>query len=175
MHKDYLAAMRRHLPKIVTLLATLSVSGWLHAGGNESSLTAVDNRLWREECGSCHLAYHPAFLPERSWRKMMSNLEHHFGENAGLDAAATKEIADFLAANAADRGGARRGRKVDASIPSGQTPLRISETPWFVGKHDEVAADVWKRKSIGSAANCAACHPRADRNSYSEQEIAIPR
>ncbi len=152
------------------------------AGENErgerregSSLTIVENKAWQAECSGCHLAYHPAFLPERSWRKMMSDLDHHFGANAGLDAATTKEIAGFLAANAADRGGSRRGRKVDASIPSGQTPLRISETPWFVRKHDEVGADVWKRKSIGSAANCATCHPRAEKNSYSEHEIRIPR
>ena len=166
--------MRKHLPKIVTLLAATGVSGWLFASGGES-LPAVDNALWRQECGSCHTAYHPAFLPERSWRKMMADLERHFGENAGLDAAATKQIADFLAANAADRGGARRGRKVATSIPNAQAPLRISETPWFVRKHNEVAAEVWKRKSVGSAANCAACHPGADKGRFDEHDIRVPR
>lgn len=166
--------MRKHLPKVATLLAGVGVSGWLFASGG-SSLPAVDNAPWREECGSCHIAYHPAFLPERSWRRMMADLERHFGENAGLDAATTRQIADFLAANAADRSGGKRGRKVAASIPNAQAPLRISETPWFVRKHDEVRADVWQRKSVGSAANCAACHPGADRNRFDEHDIRVPR
>jgi hypothetical protein len=140
----------------------------------EGGLPAVEQRAWRTECGACHIAYHPAFLPERSWRKVMADLEHHFGENAGLDAPTAKQIADFLAANAADRADSRRDGKVAASIPNAQTPLRISATPWFERKHDEVRAAVWKRKSIGSAANCAACHPGAEGNRYDEHEIRIP-
>lgn len=166
--------MRKHLPRIVTLVAGVGVSGWLFASGG-SSLAAVDNLAWREECGSCHIAYHPAFLPERSWRRMMADLDNHFSENAGLDAATAQQIADFLAANAADRGGSKRGRKVAASIPNAKTPLRISETPWFVRKHDEVRADVWQRKSVGSAANCVACHPAADKGRFDEHDIRVPR
>lgn len=139
-----------------------------------SSLTAVDNAPWRAECGSCHIAYHPAFLPERSWRKLMGDLDHHFGTNASLDAVTAKRIADFLAANAADRGGAKRGDKVAASIPGTQTPLRVSETPWFVRKHDEVRADLWRHKSVGSAANCGACHPGAEKDRFDESQISMP-
>jgi nitrate/TMAO reductase-like tetraheme cytochrome c subunit len=168
--------MRKHLPKFVTLLAAASVSGWLFAsGGEKSRLPAVDNALWRQECASCHLAFHPAFLPERSWRKMMAGLDRHFGENAELDAASTKAIAEFLAANAADRSEGKRARKVAASIAPNQTPLRISESPWFARKHDEVAPATWQRKGIGGPANCAACHPRAEQASFSEHEIRIPR
>lgn len=168
--------MRKHLPKLVTLFAAAGVSGWLFAsGGEKSRLPAVDHALWRTECGSCHLAFHPAFLPERSWRQMMAGLDRHFGENAELDAAATQAIAEFLAANAADRSEGRRARKVAASIAPQQTPLRISESPWFRREHDEVAPATWQRKGIGGPANCAACHPRAEQASFSEHEIRIPR
>jgi hypothetical protein len=169
--------MRKHLPKLVTLLAAAGVSGWLFAGNGEksASLPTVDHALWRAECGSCHTAFHPAFLPERSWRSLMAGLDRHFGENAGLDAAPAKAITEFLVANAADRSDGRRARKVAASIPAGQTPLRISESPWFLRKHDEVAMAVWQRKSVGGPANCGACHPGADRGGFGEHEIRIPR
>ena len=171
--------MRKHLSKLVTLIAAIGTSGWLfasdHGTGREGhGLPAADNKTWRSECGSCHTAFHPGLLPERSWRKLMDGLDRHFGENAALDAASRKAITEFLAANAADRIDARRARKVAASIPAGQAPLRISASPWFVRKHDEVRAEVWKRKSVGSAANCTACHAGADKGVFSEREIRIP-
>lgn len=169
--------MRKHLPKLITLIAASTVSGWLFAsdhGERGPSLPAVDHKAWRAECGSCHIAYHPALLPERSWRKLMAGLDSHFGENASLDAATSKEIETFLAANAADRSDSRRGRKVAASIPANSTPLRISETPWFERKHDELRPEVWKRKEVGSAANCAACHKNADKGRFDENEISVP-
>ena len=168
--------MRQHLPKLVTLIVAAGTSGWLFASGGEGhGLPIVDHKAWRQECASCHTAFHPGLLPERSWRKLMDGLDRHFGENAGLDAASRKAITDFLAANAADRLDARRARKIAASIPAGQAPLRISESPWFVRKHDELSAAVWQRKSIGSRANCGACHPDADKGGFSEHDIRIPR
>ena len=168
--------MRKHLSKFVTLIVASGVSGWLFASGHEGGgLPAVDHKAWRAECGSCHTAFHPGLLPERSWRKLMDGLDRHFGENAGLDAATRKAIADFLAANAADRIDARRARQVAASIPAAQAPLRITETAWFERKHDELAAAVWKRKSIGSPANCSACHGRAEQGRFDEHEVRIPR
>ena len=168
--------MRKHLPKLVTLLVAGGVSGWLFAGEHGGGgLPAVDHKAWRAECGACHTPFHPGLLPERSWRQLMGGLDRHFGENASLDAATAKTIADFLAANAADRSDARRARKVAAAIPAAQTPLRITETAWFERKHDELAAAVWKKPSIGSRANCGACHPAADKGSFDEHAIRIPR
>lgn len=169
--------MRKYLPQLLTLIASAAVSGWLFAsdhGREGGALDAADHKAWRAECGSCHLPFPPGMLPERSWRKMMDGLDKHFGENAGLDEATRRDIAAFLTANAADRSGARRARKVAASIPTSQTPLRITETAWFDRKHDELAAAVWTHKDVGSRANCAACHRRADGGSYSEREIAVP-
>ncbi|MEW8382726.1 MAG: hypothetical protein AB2704_12810, partial [Candidatus Thiodiazotropha taylori] len=31
-----------------------------------------DSSRYREECGSCHFPYQPGFLPEASWRLVMS-------------------------------------------------------------------------------------------------------
>jgi len=44
----------------------------------------------------------------------------------------------------------------------------------FIRKHDEVRADVWKRASIKSPANCGACHIDAAKGIFSENNIKIP-
>lgn len=166
----------------VLAAAVLATSGLLaggHSGGErgrrDGRMPTVMNAQWDAECGACHLAFPPGFLPARSWQAVMRDLEHHFGDNAALDPAVGADIERFLAANAADRNGGRRGTKIAASIPPDAAPLRITATRWFAAKHDEIEPVVWKRPSIGSAANCAACHRRAAMGEFAERDVAIPR
>lgn len=159
--------------KRLLFLAAFSAAGAALADDGGSRVPAAANPKWKTECSACHVAYPPALLPERSWRKLMGNLEHHFGDNAGLDAASTKEITDFLVKNSADT--SSRSAKVLRGISATDTPLRITETPWFQRKHDEIRVDVWKRPKVGSRANCAACHTGADKGDYDEDRVRIPR
>src|SRR3972149_2274267 len=103
---------------------------------------------WQQECGSCHISYAPGLLPAESWRKLMSGLDKHFGDDASLTAAEDKEITAFLVANGSNRWSARTA------------PLRITESAWFKTKHSnkEIPPDTWKRPSVKSPANCQACH-----------------
>lgn len=167
----------RRTLQVGTLIIAASISGYLFASGDEGrkGFPPVDNPKWRSECASCHTLYHPALLPERSWRKLMATLDQHFGENASLDAATEKEIANFLATNAADRSDSRRARKIMQTIPSAATPLRSSDTGYFIRKHDELSPAVWKRQAIGSKANCTACHADAARGNFDEHGVRIPR
>ena len=105
----------------------------------------------------------------------MAGLDKHFGENASLDAATRDEINRFLALNSADKLDNRLAKRINQSIPANAAPLRISETRYFTAKHDEVSASTFKRKSIGSAANCVACHKAAEKGDFSESQIKIPR
>ena len=59
-------------------------------------------------------------------------------------------------------------------MDTNEAPLRITETRWFVRKHDEVPRATWSRKSVGSAANCAACHRQAEQGIFNEDAIRIP-
>lgn len=167
------------LHQTATLILAVGISGYLfasdHGGGNSRFLPSVDNVKWQAECASCHTLYHPALLPERSWRKVMAGLDKHFGANASLDGAAQKEIGDFLAAHAADRSDQSRVRRIAQSIPAGETPIQITQTAYFIRKHDEVRADIWRRKAIGSKANCGACHPGADKGNFNEHELRVPK
>ncbi len=66
--------------------------------------TLPDNRTWRTECGSCHLAYHPTLLPARSWKILMEKQESHFGDALGLNITITSEMLKFLQDNSAETG-----------------------------------------------------------------------
>lgn len=160
------------------LVTSVTSAGALLASGGEGDggqLPSVSNAKWKAECASCHMAYHPGLLPEQSWRKMMAGLDKHFGDNAALDVPTRAEIEQFLVANSADKQSNCRSQRIAQSIPANAAPLRISETRYFLAKHDEISAATFKRKGIGSAANCAACHQGAGKGDFSERLVRIPR
>lgn len=130
-----------------------------------SVLPAQTNAKWKQECGSCHMAFAPGLLPAESWRKVMSGLDKHFGADASLTAPESKEITAFLVNHASNRW----------SAPT--APLRITEAAWFQRKHDghEISPAVWKRASVKSRANCVACHAEADKGDFNEHRVSIPK
>lgn len=132
------------------------------------------NPKFKAECTSCHMAYPPGLLPERSWTKMMNTLDNHFGEDASLDEATKKEVLDYLVRYSSDHAYSRRGTKILATIGK-STPLRVTETNYFIRKHDEIAESVYKRKAIGSKANCIACHKGAEAGNFEEHDVKIPK
>ena len=142
--------------------------------GKKKKLATITNKLYLEECGSCHMAFQPELLPSESWKKMMLGLEDHFGESAELEAQDAKAITAFLVKDAADKSGSKVSRKLLRGY-KGNGPLRISELPYFIHEHDEVSASVIKRPAIKSWANCSACHVTAEQGSYQERYIKIPR
>ena len=172
--------MKKWMQFLVLITSVTSASALLASGGGggeggAKQLPPVTNVKWKAECSSCHMLYHPGLLPERSWHKIMAGLDSHFGENATLDAPTRDEIAHFLASNSADKSDNRRSSRINQSIPANTTPLRISETRYFLSKHDEISPATFKRKSIGSASNCIACHQGAEKGNFSESLVRIPR
>jgi len=159
----------------VSLLAFSLPSGEAHGDGGDNLLPRLTHKNWQQECASCHLAYSPTLLPRASWRRMMNGLDQHFGENASLDPVTQADILRFLEANATDSGNSRMGDKVMQRMGTDEAPLRITETRWFVRKHDEVPRATWSRKAVGSAANCAACHRQAEKGVFDEDTVRIPK
>lgn len=119
----------------------------------------------RKECGHCHMAFQPAFLPARSWDRLMNGLADHFGDDASLAPDKVRHIRDWLAANAADRAGT--GRKYLRRLSADAVPLRITETPAFQREH-RFAASVWKRPEVLTPSNCPACHKGAEQGWYED-------
>jgi len=137
------------------------------AGGGHF-FAPVSDPLVREECGSCHLAFAPSMLPANSWKRMMGDLNNHFGADASVAPAAAERITRYLVENAADTGGQRYGGRLMRGVSMRNPPLRITELPKWVREHREVSANDWKSKDVKTKANCAACHTDAKRGYYDE-------
>ena len=153
---------------IKTIAFSLLAAAWvLGAGPALADYTAPrvpPLPKYTQECAACHVAYPAGMLPAASWQRMMGTLNKHYGTDASLDEASVREIGTWLKANAGTY------RKVREEPPQD----RISQSAWFVREHREVSAEVWKHKAVRSAANCAACHTRADAGDYSERNITYP-
>lgn len=143
-------------------------------GARSATVTAVMNKTYEAECSACHFAYQPGFLPERSWVKIMDNLDDHFGDNAMLDEASHDVILNYLRGHAADRLPQRFSHSLLRSLGEQDTPLRITETRFFVAKHDEVPSRLVKdNPEVRSFSNCQKCHTGADKGFFDEDSVVI--
>lgn len=117
-------------------------SGGGNGGGGSGMIATASDPLTAKECGACHIAYAPQYLPAGSWQQIMSNLQNHFGEDASLSQQQAQQIGSYLVNNA---GGGGNG------------PLRITDTNWWTREHrGEVSS--WQRQKAGKMSNCAGCH-----------------
>ncbi len=127
------------------------------------------------ECGSCHMAYQPEFMPKSSWKTMMNGLDDHFGVNATLSAEDEKLLASYLQENAADsKPVGKHFKKMAASAGSDGKIIRISDTPYFKKEHRGIPQKLIAQKEVKSLANCNACHQTAAKGDYRERGIFIP-
>lgn len=139
--------------------------------------TATDYKsahpLFVKECASCHILYPPSLLPERSWQAMMAGLENHFGDDASLDAADNRSIAEYLAANAAEHSTAEASVKILHSMPN-QAIIAITQTPFWKTTHQAINARIFKHAAVKSRANCKACHSDVERGLIEDTAIKMP-
>lgn len=157
-------------------LITLGAGLWFINHGGERCLRPVDNQTYKEQCGGCHFAYQPALLPSGSWRKIMAKLDDHFDEDVTLDGEDKKIIFQYLTENAAEHSRSRRAVKIMRSLGD-RTPMRITDIPYIRHEHesDDIPPGVYKRKSVGSFSNCAACHTTAEEGDYDDDNVRIPK
>jgi hypothetical protein len=94
----------------------------------------------------------------------MAGLDKHYGTDASLDQEAVLQLGTWLKANAGT------GKRVAEEPPQD----RITRSAWFVREHRKIDPAVWKSASVKSAANCAACHTRADQGNFSERFLQFP-
>jgi mono/diheme cytochrome c family protein len=117
------------------------------------------------ECAACHTGYAPGLLPARSWARIMSGLDQHYGADASLDAATVQALSGWLQANAGTY------KRVAEAPPQD----RITRSAWFERQHRQVDDPaVWRLASIKSAANCAACHTGADQGRFDDDKLQLP-
>lgn len=154
------------LPVAVALAAALLAASIIAPAraDERAGRPAAAPAAYTQECGSCHIAYAPWLLPAPSWQRLMAGLDAHFGSDAAPDAATARQLSQWLQTHAAD------SRKRRAEPPQD----RITRADWFVRKHRRVDRAVWAHPGVKSAANCAACHPGAERGAFDDDELRTP-
>ena len=130
------------------------------AGGTKPADPAQTK--WKDECGSCHVAYPPQLLTAPDWQRLMGTMDKHFGANAALDPKDAKDILTYLQSHAGS--GARHSAN----------SLRISDTQWFTRAHHELPGGIWVNAAVKSRSNCTACHINAERGDWSERGVRLP-
>lgn len=172
----------RHLPVALLLIVGLTAGAVLYGKEVLGSHTprflaaaplAMDDP-WRKECSSCHLEFHPSLLPERSWHALLLGQEEHFGEDLGLNPATTQKLLTFALAHAAEQEESEAAHKILQGVPKGNTPLRITETRYWIKKHRKIDAAAWKDPRIGGALRCENCHLDARAATFEDAAVRMP-
>ena len=145
------------------LLLSLALMLTMPALADKAPMPSDAPKSYEAECAGCHMAYPPGLLSQKNWQNIMGGLGKHFGTDASLDAKSQTEITNWLVKHAASK------YKYSALAPDN----RISKSAWFIKEHDEVRAEVWKRPSVKSAANCMACHRDAASGGFNEKNLQI--
>lgn len=148
----------------LVLLAAIALASKHANAGSKSRQPTQPLPVYQTECGSCHLAYPPGFLPKTSWEQLMSNLSKHYGTDASIDAKSNHQINQWLT----QYGGSYK--RVKESPPEN----RITKSAWFERKHRKVKTSDFMKPSVKSPANCAACHQRAEQGLFDDDDVRIP-
>lgn len=132
----------------------------------------VKDETVRTECGDCHMVFPPSRLTQNGWKKIMANLDNHFGEVATLPSEeTTKYIEDYLVAHAMDR---KLTYPVKLRIESWAKkgivdPIRITELPEWTRHHSGKKYQLMS-EAVGykRGANCIKCHLHAEKGYFEE-------
>jgi hypothetical protein len=157
--------------RIATTLAVVALAAALGAEAAPYARRDVyrnTNATYEKECGSCHFPYQAGWLPERSWRAIMSSLANHFGENAELKVSQRQEVTNYLAANSADKAASLRSQEMMQVIKPNETPTSITKVLYVGGIHGGFLDPNFKGKpQVKTLANCSVCHDKAERGWFS--------
>lgn len=148
--------------RLAVILYVALISSPVFAGDDPIQLST--NQLTKNECGACHFAYPASMLPVASWRKIMGDLENHFGEDASLEIEAIQEITQYLVMQASDT--KPRFSKFVHGLDAQNPPVRITETEYWIKKHFAISKEYLPSGLAGLKANCPVCHLRAEDGYY---------
>lgn len=160
--------MRALFLRLAVVAATLPAAVPAVALAGDDWVPPVTDPVVLKECGACHMAFQPAFLPARSWDRMMNELADHFGEDATVAPDKARQIRAYLTANAGDVVTKGRAGKYMQWVAPGGTPQRITENPDFQRKHRRISDRTWQDPKVVTKSNCPACHQDANRGYYED-------
>ena len=162
-----------------TVLASDNFWGWMGRWlpPGSAGVKPVDDKQYKDECGSCHFAYQPGLLPGKSWEKLLTaeGLHDHFGEVADLDNDTLQAIRAYVLDNAAEKSYFKIARKIVIATEDAEPPLRITEVRFIKRKHHELTDNMVKgNKDVRSLSYCDACHTKAAKGVFDSDTVSIP-
>jgi hypothetical protein len=167
----------KRFPTLLAGFAALTVYVSPYAGAADSLRRDVGpntSPAYEKECGSCHFAYQPAWLPERSWRAIMGSLDRHFDSKVAIPDRTRDGLLAHLVANSADRLKSLRSVQVLASIREADTPRAVTQVPYVSGIHGGFLDPAFRgQPRVESLVNCNACHARAASGAYSSVQYVV--
>ena len=131
---------------------------------DDNRIQPITDQPTKDECSACHFAYPASMLPEVSWKKIMGNLENHFGEDASLDTETNQHITQHLVAQAGDT--KLRNSNFVRGLDLQNPPIRITETKYWIRLHPAISKEYLQSGLAGLKSNCAVCHLRAEDGYY---------
>lgn len=134
------------------------------AHADSSRMPAQMLQSYTVECAACHTGYPPGMLPARSWQRIMTGLDQHYGSDASMDAKTVAEIGQWLQSHAGTY------KRTTEEPPQD----RLTRSAWFERKHRQIDKAVWQLPSVKSAANCAACHTGTERGLFDDHNLKRP-
>ncbi|HEY9080378.1 hypothetical protein [Magnetovibrio sp.] len=154
------------MKKALFLAAALAVTASV---AHAESFTPITDQKVIAACGECHMTFFPQMLPQATWKKIISDLPNHFGEDASLDAETQAYVLNYHLNDAADVQSTRAAKKWMDKVDLNNPPTRIVTAPRFVRKHSESEfTRMWERKNVKSKADCVACHKNAQRGIFED-------
>ena len=165
-----LAAFAPAAAAILVLGSTMAMPARAASG----NVLVPGDSAYLKECGACHMAFSPELLPASSWRKLMGRLDDHFGESAKLDAPTQQKIADYLAANSADRATNSESRAIMASLHSDEVPMRITQVPYIAKLHAAVLDPIWNgNPRPKTLTECGVCHNSVQSGDFRAKSFTV--
>lgn len=132
------------------------------------------NAQWQESCSECHMAYHPSLLPARSWQRLLDAQEDHFGEDLFLTPKTVVALRDYAISNSAEQVQREASWRTLHSLVAGESPVRITDTPYWKQVHRDIGESQWMRPSVNGKFNCAACHKDARQGGFMNGAMRLP-
>lgn len=136
-----------------------------------------EHLVYATDCGECHETYPPFMFPERSWRRIMRDLDNHFGEeitDANISKSARESILSYLESNAAEHSTHKIAIKILDSLQPDEAPKTMTRVQYWRDAHQNIPPKTYAHPKIKDRSNCFGCHQGFERGIFENDKILYP-
>lgn len=132
-----------------------------------------DNPQFAKECSECHTLMSPTFMTKSMWKIALENKKEHFKKDLTKDVPHFESIKEYILKNSAETSETEIAQGVIKST-IGKFKYRITRTKYWKDIHRKIPRSAYKKESIKSKSNCAACHMNFGKTNYiNDEDISL--